>query len=382
MGPRRQLFSVVAVALLVGAAMTAAATTASRTASTLGKPVIGKPVTVPAQPLAGKRFAVNFKVTRSDTGAALTSGTMICDPSVAGQVIRHAESFAGGTARLAFVVPANAAGKLLKVKVTIKSGRQSATKVATFSVQGASIPSLSIGGVSAAEGNAGTTTLSFPVTLSASATQAVSVSYATADGTATAPSDYTAASGTLTFRPGEKAKTIAISVVADTTMEQNETLTVALSNPVNATIATGTATGTITNDDTAVPVTAGAYKGATQEGNFVFFTVQTNRTLTGFRVNDLPCPCDPYGSLTGGEDFTGDTFTIRADGSFLAQGSWTGSNVRGDLEWTHWDVKITGLFSTATSATGTILINYEINYQGTHFRCSSGEVRWSATLQS
>lgn len=382
MSPRRQLFGVVAVALLVGAAMTFAATTASGTAPTLGKPVIGKPVTVPAQPLAGKRFTVFFKVTRRDTGAPLTRGTMICDPSVAGQVIRHAESFKGGTARLSLVVPANAAGKVLKVKVTIQAGGKSATKVATYHVQGASMPSLSIGGVSAAEGNAGTTTLSFPVTLSAAATQAVSVSYATADGTAIAPSDYSAASGALTFRPGEKAKTIPISVVADLIIEQDETFTVTISNPVNAAIANGTATGTITNDDTAVPITAGAYKGATLEGNYVFFTVSSNRTITGFRVNDLPCPCDPYGSLTGGEDFSGDTFTIRADGSFLAQGSWTGSTVRGDFEWTHWDVKITGLFNTATSATGTILINYELNYEGTHFRCSSREVRWSATRQS
>lgn len=379
MGPRRHLFSVVAVALLVGAALTAAA--ASGTAPTRGKPVIGKPVAVPGQPLAGKRFTVSFKVTRSDTGAALTTGKMICDPSVAGQVLRHAESFKGGTARLSFVVPANAAGKLLKVKVTIKAGGKSATKVATFSVQGSAPPSLSIVGASAAEGNAGTTTLSFPVALSAAATQTVSVDYATANGTATAPSDFTTATGTLTFRPGEKAKTIPVGVVADLLIEPDETFTVTLSSPVNATITNGTATGTITNDDTAVPVTAGSYKGATQEGNYVFFTVTSSRTLTGFRVNDLPCPCDPYGSLTGGEDFTGDTFTIRADGSFLAQGSWTGSNVQGDLEWTHWDVKITGLFNTATSATGTILINYEINYQGTHFRCSSGEVRWSVTLQ-
>src|SRR3972149_85154 len=72
--PRRQLSIVVAVALLVGAAMTAVATTASGTTPTLGKPVIGKPVTFPAQPLAGKRFTVFFKVTRRDTGAPLTRG--------------------------------------------------------------------------------------------------------------------------------------------------------------------------------------------------------------------------------------------------------------------------------------------------------------------
>jgi hypothetical protein len=368
--------------LLVGVATTAGAATPGGTALARGKPVIGTPVTAPAQPLAGKRFTVSFKVTRSDTGAPLTVGKMICVPSVAGQMIRHAESFAGGTARLAFVVPTNAAGKLLKVKVTIRAAGQSATAVNTFKVMSAAMPSLSIGDVSAAEGSTGTTTLSFPVTLSGAATKTVSVGYATADGTAEAPSDYAAASGTLTFKSGEKAKTIPIGVVADAIMEQAETFSVTLSTPVNAVIAKAAATGTITNDDTAVPVTPGAYKGATQEGNYVFFTVSSNRTITGFRVNDLPCQCDPYGSLTGGEDFPDAAFTIRADGSFFARASWNGSNVRGDLEWTHWDVTVTGLFNTATSATGTILINYEVNYQGTHFRCSSREVRWSATLQS
>ena len=40
------------------------------------------------------------------------------------------------------------------------------------------------------------------------------------------------------------------------------------------------------------PVTAGSYKGATQNGNFVFFTMSADRTFTGFRVNDLPAACN------------------------------------------------------------------------------------------
>ncbi len=140
------------------------------------------------------------------------------------------------------------------------------------------------------------------------------------------------------------------------------------------------ATGTITNDDTAAPVTAGDYKGATQNGNYVFFTVTSNRAISGFRVNDLPDECDPGGIIYGGENFGDSTFPIGPNGSFSAQGSWDGSDVQGDVEWTHWDGKITGSFNAATTATGTILMNYELNYQGTHFRCSSGEVRWSASL--
>ena len=64
------------------------------------------------------------------------------------------------------------------------------------------MPGLSVNDVSVTEGNSGTTTANFTVTLSAAATSTVTVSYATANGTATAGSDYVAASGTLTFAAG------------------------------------------------------------------------------------------------------------------------------------------------------------------------------------
>jgi len=103
------------------------------TAAAPVKPVIGAP-TVAGKLVAGGHVTVSFPVTRSDTGDPLTSGRMICDPSVQGKVIEHAESFTGGTAKLAFTIPKTAKGKQLKVKVTIKLGGQSATKVATFKV--------------------------------------------------------------------------------------------------------------------------------------------------------------------------------------------------------------------------------------------------------
>jgi hypothetical protein len=305
---------------------------------------------------------------------------MTLDPSIDGRAIPHTQSFRAGTARARFVVPANAAGKLLKVKLTIRAGSQSATKVANFRVRGASIPSLSIGDASVPEGNTGTTTLSFPVTLSTAATQAVSVHYATSDGTATAPSDYAAASGTVTFQPGEKTKTIPVNVVADLAIESDETLTLTISDPVNAAIAKATATGTITNDDVAVQVTPGAYKGATQEGNFVFFTVLSDRTVTGFRANDISEGCDPGGTVGGSVSWGTSTFPIGNDGSFTAQGSWSGSDVQGDVEWTSETWKVTGRFTSATSLTGTIALNDELNYKGTHYRCASS-VTWSATYQ-
>jgi hypothetical protein len=130
------------------------------------------------------------------------------------------------------------------------------------------------------------------------------------------------------------------------------------------------------------PVTPGNYQGSTQNGNFVFLTVTPNRTFTGMRINDLPEACNGGLSLTGGDDFGDSTIPIQADGTFTASGTWDGSDVRGDAEWTHWDVKIAGRFDSATSVSGTIVENYALKYQGTAYQCSSGEIRWTATLRS
>jgi hypothetical protein len=114
-------------------------------------------------------------------------------------------------------------------------------------------PTVSIANVTANEGNSGTTPFAFNVTLSGPSTSPITVDYATANGTATSGTDYTAASGTLTFAPGVTSQTITVNVTGDTTVEPNETFFVNLTNPTNATIATAQATGTITNDDTALP---------------------------------------------------------------------------------------------------------------------------------
>lgn len=102
---------------------------------TVVKPIIAAPVTMPKVAVAGKRFTASFSVTRSDTGGPLMTGKMVCDPRVAGKLVPHAESFKAGKAKLSFVLPKTAHGKLLKVKLTIRAGTQSATRVATFHVR-------------------------------------------------------------------------------------------------------------------------------------------------------------------------------------------------------------------------------------------------------
>ena len=79
--------------------------------------------------------------------------------------------------------------------------------------------------------------------------QPVTVSYATADGTATAGEDYTPTSGTLTYDPatGQTSALIPVTILADATADDGETVMVNLSAAVNGVIQRGTATLTITD---------------------------------------------------------------------------------------------------------------------------------------
>jgi hypothetical protein len=111
------------------------------------------------------------------------------------------------------------------------------------------VSTLSISSPSQAEGNSGTSPMTFVVTLSPASGQTVTVNYATLNGTATAGSDYTATSGTLTFAPSVTTQTIAVPIIGDTVNESDEAFTVTLSAASNASIVTTTGTGTIVNDD-------------------------------------------------------------------------------------------------------------------------------------
>jgi glucose/arabinose dehydrogenase len=111
------------------------------------------------------------------------------------------------------------------------------------------IPAISINDVSMTEGNEGTTTAAFTVSLSNPSSQTVTVNYATAGNTATSGTDFTAAAGVATITPGLLSQTINVTVVGDTVIEPNETFFVNLTSPSNATISDNQGVGTINNDD-------------------------------------------------------------------------------------------------------------------------------------
>ena len=80
--------------------------------------------------------------------------------------------------------------------------------------------------------------------------QIVTVRYSTTNGSATAGGDYTAVAGsTLTFEPGYKSLLAPVTLVGDGTQEADESFTVTLSQPTNATITKESATGSIYDND-------------------------------------------------------------------------------------------------------------------------------------
>lgn len=140
------------------------------------------------------------------------------------------------------------------------------------------VPFFSIGDASANEG----LTLSFTVTRNGSTTGSYSVNYATANNTASAGSDYTAASGTLTFTAGQTSKTVSVTALSDAVTEGNETFFVNLSGATgNAQISDSQGLGAILPPPSFSVSDAGA-----EEGSALSFIVTKSGTATGtYTVN-------------------------------------------------------------------------------------------------
>ena len=118
------------------------------------------------------------------------------------------------------------------------------------------VPALFALNKSVVEGDSGTTVDALlEVRLTAATGRTISVNYATANLSAfggtcgTQGVDYEPNSGTITFQPGSFSVIIPVKVCGDTSAEANETFSLNLSNPSNATIADSQGIGTIVNDD-------------------------------------------------------------------------------------------------------------------------------------
>ena len=165
------------------------------------------------------------------------------------------------------------------------------TNVATVEVLDNDVAGFSVADASADEDDG---SLQFTVTLPGS-TLETSVDWATkedasGDDPATEGQDYEAASGTLTFAPGDTSKTFTVTLNDDDVKEKDETFTIQLSNPVNAALTDATAIGTIDNDDLsqAVFITLDAETAdGVEEGEDVVFSLERHNWLDGAASQDV-----------------------------------------------------------------------------------------------
>ncbi|MBO9664109.1 choice-of-anchor U domain-containing protein [Dokdonella sp.] len=146
----------------------------------------------------------------------------------------------------------------------------------TLTGTGVALPNLSINDVSLNEGNSGTTTFAFTVSLSAPAGPGgVTFDIATANNTAVAPGDYAQKSLTAqTIPAGSSTYAFSVLVNGDLTAEANETFFVNVTNVTNATVTDAQGQGTIVNDDVAgFAVTPTTGLVTTEAGGTAAFTV-------------------------------------------------------------------------------------------------------------
>lgn len=114
---------------------------------------------------------------------------------------------------------------------------------------GGTFPTASVSDAAATEGDSGTTSMLFTVTLSSTASSTVEVDYETISGSARIGQDFTASTGTLVFAPGETVKQFSVPIIGDLADEGDENFEVFLSRVSGATFGDSDAIGTIQDND-------------------------------------------------------------------------------------------------------------------------------------
>ncbi len=215
-------------------------------------------------------------------------------------------------------------------------------------------PGLSIAAATAAEGS----NLVFTVSrTSGDVENDQTVDYTTSDGTATS-SDYTGTTGTVTFANGDTSQLITVSTSDDSLYEGDQTFTVSLANATNgASITTATATGTITDDETAPGLSIAAVTAT--EGNDLVFTVsRTSGDVESAQTVDYAFT---DGTATSA-DYTGTdgtvTFANGETSQLITVTTGDGTLYEGDQTFTVSLANATGGATISTAqATGTITDN-------------------------
>ena len=172
------------------------------------------------------------------------------------------------------------------------------TNTVTITDDDASSVTLTTNAVTLAETN---TSVTLTIVRSGATNTAVAVDFTTTNVTASSGSDYTATNGTLSFAPGVTTNTVTLTLADDLTYEGDETFRFVLSGLTNATLATGTNTLTITDNDAAYLGFTVATDSASELASTITLTVErtgsTNTTVSvAYHTTNL--------TATAGDDYT------------------------------------------------------------------------------
>jgi hypothetical protein len=203
---------------------------------------------------AGQQAAATLQLSITPPGSAPQPATPFGTYTVLVDNVQAASVSASGTAPINVSLPNQTLGDhaVTATYTDETGGSQNAgyqnSTAGPVSLHVSATPVIVAFNTSTSEGDK-SATIYVPVTLSGPMSQSVSVDYATADGTATAGSDYQAATGSVTFAPGETSKSIPITVSGDSQPEQNEQFIIVFSNVSGAALSTPQVTVTLINDD-------------------------------------------------------------------------------------------------------------------------------------
>ncbi len=219
---------------------------------------------------SGAVSTIVFYATGSSHTLATTTGTYVVDPFTEQNGDPH--SFIGLTFN----------GQALTITGGKVTGNAATSGLlSTLNTYLADQPQISVSDVAVNEGS-GMATVT--VTLSKATSDTVTVNYTTGNGTAAAGTDYTAASGTLTFSPNQTTKTFQVPILDNQLVDGTRSFNVVLSNSTMAAITDNTGTVTVSDNDVAQTVSAvlaedAAHTGANPvdssvvEGNSLAYTV-------------------------------------------------------------------------------------------------------------
>ncbi|MGN7737091.1 Ig-like domain repeat protein [Ensifer sp. 22564] len=218
-------------------------------------------------PVAGNASATvgansaNNAITLALTGGAADSVAVASAPT-------HGTASASGTTITYTPTSGYSGSDSFTYTATNTAGTSAA---ATVTITVSALPKLSINDISQAEGNSGTTSFTFTISLDKPAgVGGVTFDIATANGTANAPGDYTTNSTSGQVSQGATDATFTVLALGDTDFEPNETFFVNVTNVAGATVVDSQGMGTILNDDAApapsvanITPNAGATAGGT-----------------------------------------------------------------------------------------------------------------------